>query len=404
MNRAFDVQPDAMDRWVLPSLELNYKGNGYSVVSSSSYFYRHTHDLEDSTYGTEQAFASSFYGVTNLPNQPLMWDGERYHNQLTEELRLSFDPVHNLSGTAGAFYSYTRSLFFIPNTYAVGMPAASIGSAACASHLSLAQRSDLDTEQSRHREGHLGVRRALLQVPGQIHADGRCPQVLAQADHRLHGRRVLELRPTPSDPQENSQSGADPKVGLSYQATDAAMVYASASKGFRAGGAQANFPACTLAGASPHDIEHIKSDTLWSYEAGTKIQIPHTRILLTAARISHQLGPSAAAGGLALRLLPAVERRLGADQRRGDRAHRQGHAGAAAAFRCGLREDRHRSIPALILCRRHVRHARRRRPAWTASVGGIYTQDAHLGARRHSSRLITATRATAFRCSTAAAA
>ena len=52
--------------------------------------------------------------MTKLQNQPFLWDGEHYHNQLTEELRLSFDPVHNLSGTAGAFYSYTRTAVFHP--------------------------------------------------------------------------------------------------------------------------------------------------------------------------------------------------------------------------------------------------------------------------------------------------
>ncbi len=129
LNRAFDLQPDAMDRWALPSLDLKYQGDGFSVVSSSSYFYRHNHDLEDSTYGTQQIFPSAYYNVTNLPAQPFLWDGEHYHNQLTEELRLSFDPIHNLSGTMGAFYSKTRSLFSIPNTYAndlLGVPGPSL--------------------------------------------------------------------------------------------------------------------------------------------------------------------------------------------------------------------------------------------------------------------------------------
>ena len=50
----------------------------------------------------------------------------------------------------------------------------------------------------------------------------------------------------------NSQSGTDPKVGLSYQVNRATMVYASASKGFRAGGAQAYAPFCSLAGSAGH--------------------------------------------------------------------------------------------------------------------------------------------------------
>ena len=88
---------------------------------------------------------------------------------------------------------------------------------------------------------------------------------------------------TPSDPQHNSQSGTDPKVGISYQATDDAMVYASASKGFRAGGAQAYAPFCQLPGLPVTDITQLKSDTLWSYEAGAKVQLPHPGILVSAA-------------------------------------------------------------------------------------------------------------------------
>src|SRR5579863_5019515 len=47
LNRAFDVQPRASDVWALPSLDLKYAGQGWSFVSSSSFFYRHTQDVED---------------------------------------------------------------------------------------------------------------------------------------------------------------------------------------------------------------------------------------------------------------------------------------------------------------------------------------------------------------------
>jgi len=87
--------------------------------------------------------------------------------------------------------------------------------------------------------------------------------------------------PTPSQPQANSESGFNPKVALALQATDATMVYASASKGFRAGGAQANFPGCTLPSLSVDAITHIKSDTLWTYEVGAKAQLPG--LLISAA-------------------------------------------------------------------------------------------------------------------------
>ena len=92
----------------------------------------------------------------------------------------------------------------------------------------------------------------------------------------------MNFGPTPSAPQNNSQNGTNPKVGLSYQATRSTMLYASASKGFRAGGAQAYLPFCALADLPVDDITHLKSDTLWSYEAGTKIQLSDPGLLITA--------------------------------------------------------------------------------------------------------------------------
>jgi outer membrane receptor protein involved in Fe transport len=278
--RAFDVQPDAMDRWALPSLELNYRGNGFSVVSSTSYFYRHNHDLEDSTYGTQAILAGPYYGVTNLPNQPFMWDGERYHNQITEELRASFDPVHNLSGTVGLFYSKTRTLFSIPDTYANGLVAATAGNtiAGPAANDVIWTQNNPGTEKDTSIFGELYYK---FLDKFTLTVGARQYWLKQTIDYTASG--YLNYAPTLSSPQESTQSGIDPKAGLAYQATDATMVYASASKGFRAGGAQANLPACSLAGLPLDDILHLKSDTLWSYEIGSKTQLPQSGLVISTA-------------------------------------------------------------------------------------------------------------------------
>jgi outer membrane receptor protein involved in Fe transport len=91
----------------------------------------------------------------------------------------------------------------------------------------------------------------------------------------------LNFGSTPSAPQNNSQSGLNPKLALSVQANDATMVYASASKGFRAGGAQPLLTFCSEPGLPVDDITHLKSDTLWTYEAGTKVQ--SSSMLISAA-------------------------------------------------------------------------------------------------------------------------
>ncbi|TAM99166.1 MAG: TonB-dependent receptor, partial [Rhodanobacteraceae bacterium] len=88
---------------------------------------------------------------------------------------------------------------------------------------------------------------------------------------------------TPSNPQASHQSGLNPKVGVSYQVTSSTMLYASASKGFRAGQAQEYLPFCSLPSLPVDDIVHLKSDTLWSYEAGVKTWIPDSGMFVSAA-------------------------------------------------------------------------------------------------------------------------
>src|ERR1700751_855982 len=92
VGRAFDVQPYATDSWTLPTLDFKYSGRAWSVVWENSYFSRHTHDVEDSSYGTQQVLYGPVYNVTGLAPQPYLWVGDRNHDQGSSEARFSFDP------------------------------------------------------------------------------------------------------------------------------------------------------------------------------------------------------------------------------------------------------------------------------------------------------------------------
>jgi len=290
LNRAFNVQSHASDVWSLPTLDLKYTGTGYSIVWANSYFYRHTQDVEDSSYGTQQVLTGPVYLVTGLPAQPYLWDGEHYHDQVTSEARLSFDPIHNISGTIGIYYSNTHSRFTIPPTYANGLnspttTACPFGSPALPCTLTtpawpndeIWQQTNPATQEDKSIFGELYYK---FLDQWTLTLGGRQYWLNQTTDYTSNG--FLNGGPTPSQPETNSQSGFNPKAGLSMQMTDATMVYASASKGFRAGGAQANFPGCSS--NLPADVvTHVQSDTLWTYEIGTKIQLPDPAILISAA-------------------------------------------------------------------------------------------------------------------------
>jgi iron complex outermembrane recepter protein len=283
LNRAFDVQPYATDSWTLPSLDLKYSGSGWSVLWTNSYFYRHTQDVEDSSYGTQQILTGSTYLVSGLPPQPYLWDGQHYHDQYSSEARLSWDPWHNLSGTLGLYYSNTHTRFMIPPTYATGLD--SPGTTACPfggpctapawPNDEIWEQSNPATEEDKSIFGEVYYK--FLNV-WTLTLGGRQYWLNQSTDYTANG--FLNGGPTPSDPQSNRESGFNPKAALSVQVLPSTMFYGSASKGFRAGGAQANFPGCSSA-LPVEAITHVESDTLWTYEGGVKVQLPN--MLISAA-------------------------------------------------------------------------------------------------------------------------
>jgi outer membrane receptor protein involved in Fe transport len=271
----------------LPTLDFKYSGSGWSVVWANSYFYRHTHDVEDSSYGTQQVLYGSFYNVTGLAPQSYLWVGDRNHDQVSSEMRLSFDPIHNISGTFGLYYSNTHTRFTIPETYANGLSAPGTTSCSFGPPCTVVSpawpndeiwtQTDPGTEEDKSIFGEVYWK---FLDKWTLTLGGRQYWLNQTSDYTADG--FLNGGPTLSSPQSNSQSGFNPKFALQLQATEATMVYASASKGFRAGGAQENFPGCSqFSGIPANDIVHVKSDTLWTYELGTKVQT--SKVLISAA-------------------------------------------------------------------------------------------------------------------------
>lgn len=81
-----------------------------------------------------------------------------------------------------------------------------------------------------------------------------------------------QLRSAPGQtPQFGTFDSTNPKVFLSYAASDAVNLYASMAKGFRSGGFNA-------AGQPPYEPEE-----LWSYELGTKMSLLDRRVSLELA-------------------------------------------------------------------------------------------------------------------------
>jgi iron complex outermembrane receptor protein len=98
---------------------------------------------------------------------------------------------------------------------------------------------------------------------------------------------------TPSYPQSathSSETAVTPKAGVSFQPNDANMLYATAAKGFRPAGASLRAPTICNGDlinngyvdsqGNPVQPTSYKSDSLWSYELGSKSRLFGGRLVL----------------------------------------------------------------------------------------------------------------------------
>ncbi len=368
IDRAFNVQPTASDAWTLSALELTYQGSGWKIASSTSFFDRRTQDVEDSTYGTQQVLAS-VYQATAVPAQPFIWIGRHGDRQVTSETRLSFDQVHRLSGMLGIFYSNAHTIFTVPPTYASGLVAATadnmVAGPAPSDLLWMQSNPGMQEDASIFGELYYQLLQPLTMTLG-----ARQYWLRQTADYTADG--FLNLGATPSDPQHNSEKGFDPKYVLSYEQSDRAEFYLSAAKGFRAGGAQAYAPFCTLPDLPVEDITNIKSDTLWSFEAGSKLHLADPDVLMTMA--VYRIDWSNLQQQVALPCGAYFEINGNAAQISGAESEIVGHLTAGLEVRLGAGYERTSITEPGALASAGVLAGSRISgvPTWTATVGAAY--------------------------------
>jgi iron complex outermembrane recepter protein len=372
LNRAFDVQPHASDTWTMPTLDFKYTGTAWTAVWANSFFYRHTDDVEDSSYGTQQLLTGPDYNTVGLAPQPYLWQGFHNLDQVASEARLIFDPIHNISGIFGLYYANAHTRFTIPPIYAQGLTSATVGGLQAWPNDELWQQTNPGTQEDKSIFGELyykffrkwtltlGARQYWLNQSTDYTADG-----------------YLNFGPTPSAPQSNSQSGLNPKFAVSVQATDEIMAYASASKGFRAGGTQPFLPFCSEPALPIEDITHLQSDTLWTYEVGTKVQLPS--MLISAA--AYNIEWSNLQQQVGLPCLFSLEVNGGKARINGGELEATGRLAPGLQFRLGLGYEDTSIVDPGSLASVGVQPDSRISgvPALTASVGGVYTQPLSAG-------------------------
>ena len=277
------------DQLTLPSLRIQWDVGGATLFSNTSYL-DHIRDVRgDYSFINTEALTGNY----NNPTVPAPTPFQNPQQAFTQEIRLqSNDSDHHLvSWLVGAFYQWETQK---------------------------ANQFDTAPQLNQLTQELFGASVVdVFGVPlynGNIAYEGldtsRDTQIAVFGDVGIHfgpawtldlGLRVAHTKFTYTNEQHGPFNGGDsgasggesetpvsPKVGLNYKPNEDLLVYASAAKGFRPGGANTPVPEAQCAA----DLKALglseapptyHSDSTWSYELGSKLRTANGRVLLDAS-------------------------------------------------------------------------------------------------------------------------
>ncbi len=267
-TRPFDVPESVEDTWSFAGLTAKQDTKYGRFVASGTYFYRRAQDIED----TSDINALYFWGIPYYVPAPLL--NILYTKTYTQEVRFESSLSGPIQFVFGYFHSHSDRRFFeIYNS--PGLDEATGG--ALGTDLQYTQNTpntdrqkawfiDTTIKLTDKLQVSAGLRRAYLDHEGAYTADG-------------------PLNGGPSGPPDTWARDGEhqnaPRFTAKYQFTPNQMLYASAAKGFRIGGTNSFVPSICdddLANLGLKNGEAFKSDSLWSYEVGSKNAFADNRI------------------------------------------------------------------------------------------------------------------------------
>jgi len=298
----YKIPQSHLDRFFLPALKVTLDAGPVTLISNTSYLSRKTNTKSDDS-SLNLAIWGAYTGPFPAPGLPP--DNAETNNTttqtgLTEEIRLqSSDPSSRLNWVVGAFFSHsiTRDAFDAANPNILSEINYAQAQAGLPPVASVADFLGVGLYQGMYvvsqRSGYYDLQRS----------------VFAQADYEIVPRLKLTagLRYTSADftyqnfvagplyasngiasTLQSSSHPVTPKYGVSFQATDNNLFYASAAKGVRGSGvADAVGDRCTQDGAAigfdPLVSRSIRPDSVWSYEVGSKNRLAGGRLGIEAS-------------------------------------------------------------------------------------------------------------------------
>ena len=276
-RNASSLPSSGKDRFGIAALAINWELGGVDLVTNTSYFKRNSDFFPDYT-GT---VSSTITGSALPPLQGYTAKGSWLDDQenFTQEVRLqSADSDSRASWVVGAFYSHAkqRAQQFIDGEQFGDLLSAVFGVPVTVEDVfgSGPVRDNLVYVSDDHTTDE------------QLAAFGQIDYEIVDRLTLTAGVRVSNTKFTfPSETEgpylgntsvsgSTKQTPITPKFGLSYETQRGGLLYATASKGFRVGGAQRPAPVTCADDLEDLGIDQIPqaygSDSVWSYEVGAK--------------------------------------------------------------------------------------------------------------------------------------
>ncbi len=280
----------------LPALNINYETDYFTITSNTSYYEQDNQNNRDLS-----ALIPNDLGIAISPTHPVPGDPD-YRSQdlfitsqkaFTEEIRIQSNNLDSrFTWVAGVFYQreHQSSDQFVPDTPAAFNQLVEIalgGSTQQIFGMGLADGvysyrsiiNSFDKQLAGFGEANLKVVGGLTLTAG-LRVQRSTFSFTNVSDGPFNGGLSVV-------PGNESETPVIPKYGVSYQINPDNLVYATASKGFRTGGANPAIPArcdadlASLGYTSAPDS--YKSDSVWSYEVGSKNRLLGGRLRLESS-------------------------------------------------------------------------------------------------------------------------
>ncbi|MGB6308926.1 MAG: TonB-dependent receptor [Steroidobacteraceae bacterium] len=304
-GRFFNVPEGGFDAWQLDSIGFKWNTGLGEFVSSTSYFTRKVVESEDETDFIWTALLPAVTANPAFPNLPLPIPSaiseEKDYQRFVQEVRFASQLSGPMQFVTGVFYSDLHGALPFAADYSPALApgyGAQLNAANTCGLVGLCPNpNNPDEIFGQHYKTDIEEPAVYGQMSYQFWdafkatAGLRWNQVKTTAGGYEEGT-VTQAPGAPGrivDPTTTTkETSTTPKLELDYRINPQDMVYVSAAKGFRPGGLVPSVPAALCAGELPpganvQETRAYNSDSLWSYELGTKTGWFDNRLTVDAA-------------------------------------------------------------------------------------------------------------------------